>query len=90
MGQGFLTVEVPRSHSDTPHSVGLLLTHNRPVAETPSRKNTALTTDIHVPGGIRTRSPSKRATADPHIKSRGHWDQLDNSKLNIQIWILCC
>jgi hypothetical protein len=30
---------------------------------------------MHVPGGIRTRSPSKRAVADPRFSLRGHWDQ---------------
>jgi hypothetical protein len=34
VGLGLLIVEVSRSYSDTPHSVGLLWTSNRPVAET--------------------------------------------------------
>jgi hypothetical protein len=29
-------------------------------------------TDIHVPGGIRIRNPSKRAAAHPRLRSRGH------------------
>ena len=33
MGYGLVTVEVPRSHSDTPQSVELLCTSNRPFAE---------------------------------------------------------
>jgi hypothetical protein len=33
-GQGLLTVEASRSHSDTPHSVGLLWTSDQPDAET--------------------------------------------------------
>ena len=33
-------------------------------------------TDIHAPGGIRTRSPSMRAAADPRLRPRGHWDLL--------------
>jgi len=32
-------------------------------------------TDIHAPGGIRTRNPSKRAVADPRLRSRGYWDR---------------
>ena len=32
-------------------------------------------TDIHAPGGIRTRNPSKRAVADPRLRPRGHWDR---------------
>ena len=29
-------------------------------------------TEIHTPGGIRTRNPSKRAAADPRLRPRGH------------------
>jgi hypothetical protein len=32
-------------------------------------------TDIHVPGGIRNRNPSRRTVADPRLKLRGHWDR---------------
>jgi hypothetical protein len=34
VGQGLLIIEASRSHSDTPHSVGLLWTSNQPDAET--------------------------------------------------------
>jgi hypothetical protein len=34
LGQGLLIIEVSRSHSDTPHSVGLLWTSDQPDAET--------------------------------------------------------
>ena len=34
VGQGLLIVEASRSHSDTPHSVGLLWTSDQPDAET--------------------------------------------------------
>jgi len=50
-----------RSHSDTPHSVGLLWTSDKPDAETSTWQHT---TDIHAPGGIRTRNPSKRGVSD--------------------------
>jgi len=33
-------------------------------------------TDIHVPGGIRSRIPSKRAAVNPCLRPRGHWDRL--------------
>jgi hypothetical protein len=33
VGQGLLTVEASQSHSDTPHSVGLLWTRDQPDAE---------------------------------------------------------
>ena len=44
---GFLFVEVSRSHSDTPHSVGLLWTRDRPVAETSTWQHTTHTTHRH-------------------------------------------
>jgi len=34
MGQGLLVLEASLSHSDTPHSVGLLWTSDQPNAET--------------------------------------------------------
>jgi hypothetical protein len=33
-------------------------------------------TDVHVPGGIGTRNPSKRASAGPHLRTRDKWDRL--------------
>ena len=33
-------------------------------------------TDIHDPGGIRTRNPSKRVAVDGRLRPRGHWDRL--------------
>jgi len=41
---GFLS-EVARSHSDTPHSVGLLWTSDHPVADTSTWQHTTLTTE---------------------------------------------
>ena len=76
VGQGFRIIEDLRSHSDTSHSVGLLWTSDRPVAETSTRHHTTFTTDIHAPGEIRTHNPSKRAAADPRLRPRGHWDRL--------------
>ena len=34
LGQGLLIIEASRSHSDTPHSVGLLWTSDQPDKET--------------------------------------------------------
>jgi len=36
-----------RSHSDTPHSVGLIWTSDQPDAETCTWQNTTLTRDTH-------------------------------------------
>jgi len=74
--QDFLIVEASRSHSDTPHPVGLLWTGDQPDAETYICQHTTLATDIHTPGGIQTHSFNKRAAADPSLGTRGHWDLL--------------
>jgi len=42
----------------------------------PDSKQHPQQTDIHVPGGIRTRHSIMRAAADPQIRPRGHWDRL--------------
>jgi hypothetical protein len=52
----------------TPYSVGLLWTSDQPDAETLMSQQT----DVHAPGGIQTRNPSKRAAADPRLRPRGH------------------
>ena len=65
-GHGLLILEVSKSHSDTPHSVGLLWTSDQLVAETSTCQHTTLTTDAPPAlGAIGTHSPSQRATADP-------------------------
>jgi len=37
-------------------------------------------TNIHAPDGIRTHNPSKRAAANPRLRSRGHWDRFTYHK----------
>ena len=32
-------------------------------------------TNIHYPGRIRTRNPSKLVAADPRVRPLGHWDR---------------
>jgi hypothetical protein len=41
----------------------------------PDSTNHVQETDIHDPGGIRNRNPSKRAAADPRLSPRGYWDR---------------
>ena len=53
--------------------------------------HTTLTTDsIHAAGGIRTRSPSKRAAADRYFGSRGHRFQPYQSELQCVSWHWQC
>jgi len=62
-----------RSHSDTPHSVGLLWKGDQLVAETSSLQHSQQT-DIHASGEMRTHNASKPAAADPRLRPRGHRD----------------
>ena len=66
-----LFTEASRSHSDTPHSIGLLWTSDQPDAKTSLSDNTQYSqeTDIHAPGRIQTRHPSKRAASDPRLRA---------------------
>jgi hypothetical protein len=62
---------------DTLHSVKLLWFSDQPVTKLlPDKTQHSLETNIHVPGEIWTRNPSKPATADPRLGRRGHWDRL--------------
>ena len=71
---GFLIIKASRSHSDTPHSVGIFWTSDRSVGETCTSQLTTLTRDKHpCPGGIRTHS--RQAAADPRPRARGYWDR---------------
>ena len=68
LGQDLLIIEVSRSHSDTPHSVGIFCTSDRPDAETSTWLHTTLTTDRH---------PCLRPDSNPQShQARGHLDRL--------------
>jgi hypothetical protein len=75
--KSLLIVVASRSHSGTPHSVGLLWTSDHPT-QRPLPYNTQLSQeiDIHTPGGIQTRNPSKRAAMGLRLRTRGPWDRL--------------
>ena len=63
------------------HFMGLPWTRDRPIAE-PSYLTSYHADKRQIsmpPGGIRTRSPSKRAAADPRLRPRGHWDRQGKS-----------
>jgi hypothetical protein len=64
------------SHSDTPHSVGLLWTSEWSVGKTSTWQHIILARDRYPNlGGIRTRNPSKLAAADPHLRPHGYGDR---------------
>jgi hypothetical protein len=83
-----------------PHCRGFTVVHRHtalcrtPLDERPAhRRNLYLTTpqhshetDVHAPGGVRIRNPSKRAAADPHLRPRCHCDGLLlNSKVHYRV-----
>jgi hypothetical protein len=78
-GLSCFTAHITRSHSDTPQSVGLLRTSDRPDAESSTWQHTTFTRDIQDRSEIRTCNPSKRTAANPRIRRRGHWDWLFGS-----------
>ena len=47
VNQALLIIKASRSHSDTPHSVGLLWTGDQLVAQTSTSQHTTLTRDRH-------------------------------------------
>jgi hypothetical protein len=85
VGLSLLTVEVSRSHSDAPHSVGLR-TSARLIAEASPLQHKTLVIDIHDPGGIRTPNPSKRGTADPCLRTAR---PMESASLKIKTLCIC-
>ena len=71
VGQGLFVVEASRSHSDTPHSVGLLWTSDQLVAETSTRQHTTLTRDRH-PCPRRNSNPQSHASERPQNHALDH------------------
>jgi len=64
VGQGLLIIEDSPSHSDTPHSVGLLRTSDQPMAQTSTWQHITITTDRH---------PSPRRVSNPQSQQlSGH------------------
>jgi len=73
MGQGLRIVEALQSRSDAPHSVELPWTSDQPAQQTlPDNIQQTKETDIHAPGGIRTRDVSRQSAAKPRPRPRGH------------------
>ena len=82
VGQGLLIIEDSRSHSDTPHSVGLLWTSNQPDAEASTwHTQHSQQTNVHAPDGIRNHNPSYRAVAAPRLRPLGHWDRQSTDRV---------
>ena len=75
-----LAVEVTRSHSDTPHSTGLLWTRDHPGTGTLTWQHTTLAPDKQpCSRRIRTRNSSKRAVAGSQFSSHAHRHRLSET-----------
>ena len=88
-GYGLLILEVSRSHTTTHHSRqdssgGVTSSSQRPL---PDNTQHSQQTDIHAPDGIRTHDLSRRAAADLRLRPRGHWDRLEDTHVNVPIYL---
>jgi hypothetical protein len=80
VGQGLLIIEASRSHSDTPHWLGLLWTSNQPDAETSDNTQHSQETDNHVPTGFESTIPASE---------RPQTNALDRAATGIIINLYC-
>jgi hypothetical protein len=85
LSQALLIIEVSRTHSDT-HTHTHTLSGTSMDERSNRRRHLYLRntkcsqeTDIHAPGGIRTRNPTKQVAADPLHRPHGHWDRRVNT-----------
>jgi hypothetical protein len=62
LGQGLPIIEASRSHSDTPHLVGILWTSDRPDADTSTGQHTILTIDRYPCPGRDSNPQSQQAS----------------------------
>ena len=68
MGPGFLRVECSLSHSDTPHTVGLLCITDQPDSQNSDNTQHSQETDFPDSRGIRNRHCTKRTAASPNFR----------------------
>jgi hypothetical protein len=76
-GHGLLILKVSRLQAMTHHSrqdsSGRMISSSQ--RHLPDNTQPPKKTDIHGPGGMRTRNLSKRVAADPRLRPRGHWNR---------------
>ena len=88
VGLGLRITEISRSHTDTPHPVGLLCMSDRPIAETSSWQHTqhSQESNTNAPVGVEISNPSKQAPVNLRFRPRGNPDEhiefSDRSKLH--------
>jgi hypothetical protein len=72
-GFSLLILEVSRSHTMTQHS------RQDSSGRVPDNTQHSPQTNIHAPGGIRNRNPSRQTAAEPRLIPLGHWYRLDTT-----------
>ena len=84
VGQGFI-IEASRSHSDTPHSVGLLWTSDQPDTETYLTTHNAHKRQTSMPRWDSNPQSQQASGADPRLRPHGHWDRLRNDLMALTL-----
>jgi hypothetical protein len=79
IGQGLLIVAALRLHLDTPHSLGLLWTSDRPETETSTWQHTR--DRLSCPHWESNQQYQQASGRDPHLLSRGHWSRRGRTEL---------
>jgi len=74
VGQSLLTVQAPRSHSDTPHSVGILWASDQPDTENSDNAQHSQET-FTSPARFESAISNKQVAVDPRLRPRGHWNR---------------
>jgi len=73
VGQELLSIMDSQSQADIPHLVGLLWVSDQPWH---THNYLAIQNTHNIQTSTQTHNCSKQAGADPHLRSRSHWDQL--------------
>jgi hypothetical protein len=74
VGLNLPIIEASPSDSDTPHTIRLLWTSDKPDAGNSAKQNPQ-NTDIYATGGIRSHNPNLEAAGEPPFRQQRHWDQ---------------
>jgi hypothetical protein len=75
VGLVLLIIEASRSHSDTPHSVGLLWTSDLTVAEMSSWKKKHNRQTCMLTARFEPAIPASERPLTPRLRPHGHWDR---------------
>ena len=75
LGHGLIIIEASRSHSDTPHSVGLLWTRDQPDAGTSTWQHTTFKKrQTYMPRRDSNTQSQDSSCCKTSLRPRGYWD----------------